>query len=337
MERSESKKLLNKIWKIVLPLILGAAILVWTYKGFDFERVYSVLSGGVNYWWMLFSLVFGVLGHLFRGWRWNLSLAPLGEHPKLSNSVYAIFVSYAANLVIPRVGEVSRCGILAKYDGVSFSKSLGTVVTERIIDSLCVVAITGFTLLLQSGVFARFIKETGTDSSFVFHLFTSTNFYITIICIIALVVLAFFMFSKLSIFVRVKGILNDIWMGCMSLRHVENMSLFIFYTLGIWLCYFLQFYVTFFSFDFSSDLGLMAGLVMFVVGSIAVIVPTPNGAGPWHFAIITMMMMYGISKDDAGIFALLVHGIQTFLLILLGIYGLVALPLTNKQYKTKNS
>ena len=330
MERSESKKLLNKLWQVLLPVVLGVAILLWTYKGFDFERVWSVLDGEVNYWWMLFSLVFGVFGHLFRGWRWNLSLAPLNEYPKLSNSVYAIFVSYAANLVIPRIGEVSRCGVLAKYDGVSFSKSLGTVVTERIIDSLCVVMITFVTLLLQSGVFARFIKETGTDTSFIFHLFTSTNFYITL-------VLAYYLFRKLSVFAKVKGILNDIWLGCMSLRHVDNLPLFIIYTIGIWLCYFLQFYVAFFSFDFSSDLGLMAGLVMFVVGSIAVVVPTPNGAGPWHFAVITMMMMYGISKDDAGIFALLVHGIQTFLLILLGIYGLVALPLTNKQNKPTNS
>jgi len=337
LERSESKKLLNKLWQVLLPVVLGVAILLWTYKGFDFERVWSVLDGEVNYWWMLFSLVFGVFGHLFRGWRWNLSLAPLNEYPKLSNSVYAIFVSYAANLVIPRIGEVSRCGVLAKYDGVSFSKSLGTVVTERIIDSLCVVMITFVTLLLQSGVFARFIKETGTDTSFIFHLFTSTNFYITLACIIALILLAYYLFRKLSVFAKVKGILNDIWLGCMSLRHVDNLPLFIIYTIGIWLCYFLQFYVAFFSFDFSSDLGLMAGLVMFVVGSIAVVVPTPNGAGPWHFAVITMMMMYGISKDDAGIFALLVHGIQTFLLILLGIYGLVALPLTNKQNKPTNS
>ena len=299
MERSESKKLLNKLWQVLLPVVLGVAILLWTYKGFDFERVWSVLDGEVNYWWMLFSLVFGVFGHLFRGWRWNLSLAPLNEYPKLSNSVYAIFVSYAANLVIPRIGEVSRCGVLAKYDGVSFSKSLGTVVTERIIDSLCVVMITFVTLLLQSGVFARFIKETGTDTSFIFHLFTSTNFYITLACIIALILLAYYLFRKLSVFAKVKGILNDIWLGCMSLRHVDNLPLFIIYTIGIWLCYFLQFYVAFFSFDFSSDLGLMAGLVMFVVGSIAVVVPTPNGAGPWHFAVITMMMMYGISKDDA--------------------------------------
>ena len=285
---------------------------------------------------MLLSLVFEVFGHLLRGWRWNLSLAPLNEHPKSSNSVYAIFVSYAANLVIPRVGEVSRCGILAKYDGVSFSKSLGTVVTERMIDALCVLVITLVTLSLQSAMFSGFMKETGTDASFVFRLFTSTNFYITLACISALLVLAFLLFRNISVFVKVRGILNDVWTGCQSLRHLDNIPLFIVYTLSIWICYFLQFYVTFFSFGFTSDLGLMAGLVMFVAGSIAVIVPTPNGAGPWHFAVMTIMMMYGVSKDDAGIFALLVHGIQTFLLILLGIYGLVALPLTNKQYEPSN-
>lgn len=120
MERTDIKKLINKVFQVALPLVLGAVILLWTYHGFDFRRVYEVMDGGMNYGWMLFSLVFGVFGHLFRGWRWNLALAPLEEHPKLSNSVYAIFIAYAANLVLPRVGEVSRCGVLAKYDNVSF-------------------------------------------------------------------------------------------------------------------------------------------------------------------------------------------------------------------------
>lgn len=331
MERTHLKKTINKAVQIVFPLLLGAAILVWTYHGFDFRQVWEVMDGEMNYWWMAFSLVFGVLGHVFRGWRWNLTLAPLGEYPKLSDSVYAVFISYAANLVLPRVGEVSRCGVLAKYDGVSFSKSLGTVVTERLIDTLCVLSITAFTLLVQSRVFTAFFDRTGTNAHFFTHLFTSTNFYITLVCIAAVGVLAYFLFRNLSVFARVKGILGDIWAGCVSLRHVHRPVLFVVYTVGIWVCYFLQFYVSMFCFDFSSGLGWMAGLVMFVVGSIAVAVPTPNGAGPWHFAVITMMMMYGVSKEEAGIFALLVHGIQTFLLILLGIYGLVALPLTNKK------
>jgi putative membrane protein len=78
---------------------------------------------------------------------------------------------------------------------------------------------------------------------------------------------------------------------------------------------------------------MMAALVMFVGGTFAVIVPTPNGAGPWHFAVISMMMLYGVNVTNAGIFALIVHGIQTFLVVLLGIYGLAALPFTNRQRK----
>lgn len=324
-------KVLNKVFQILLPLAFGAAILVWTYYDFDFSRVRNVLFGEMRYDWMLLSLVFGVLGHVFRGWRWNLSLAPLGEYPKRANSVYAVFVSYAANLVIPRVGEVSRCGILAKYDGVSFPKSLGTVVTERVIDTVCMGLITLATLLLQSGAFAAFFRQTGTDGTFFLELFTSTNFYITLLCIAAVLVGMGWMIRNLSVFVRIRGLLHNVWQGCLSVRRMQHPLLFVLYTAGIWLCYFLQFYVSFYCFDFSADLGWMAGLVLFVAGSIAVIVPTPNGAGAWHFAVITMMMMYGVGKEDAGIFALLVHGIQTFLLILLGIYGLVALPLTNRR------
>lgn len=331
MKRTDIKKLINKVFQVSLPLILGAVILLWTYHGFDFQHVYEVMEGGMNYGWMLFSLVFGVFGHLFRGWRWNLALAPLGEHPKASNSVYSIFIAYAANLVLPRVGEVSRCGVLAKYDGVSFSKSLGTVVSERLIDTVCVLLITAATLLLQSGVFARFFRITGTDGGFFVHLFSSTNFYISLACMVAIFVLLLWLVRNLAIFTKVRGLLHNIWQGFLSIRNVRHPSLYIAYTIAIWICYFLHFYLTFYCFEFSANLGWMAGLVLFVVGSIAVVVPTPNGAGPWHFAVITMMMMYGVDKEDAGIFALLVHGIQTFLLILLGIYGLVALPLTNKN------
>lgn len=217
MERTDIKKLINKVFQVALPLVLGAVILLWTYHGFDFRRVYEVMDGGMNYGWMLFSLVFGVFGHLFRGWRWNLALAPLEEHPKLSNSVYAIFIAYAANLVLPRVGEVSRCGVLAKYDNVSFSKSLGTVVSERLVDSVCVLLITTGTLLLQSGVFARFFRITGTDGTFFLHLFSSTNFYITLVCMVAALILLAWLVRNLAIFAKVRGMLKmSGWAACPS-------------------------------------------------------------------------------------------------------------------------
>ena len=246
--------------------------------------------------------------------------------------MYAIFVSYAANLVVPRVGEISRCGMLSKYDGISFSKSLGTVVTERLIDTMCVLLITVVTLIMQASVFDIFLKETGTDTMVFTGIYFRQFLYHHRLCAVRIGRAGVFPGPQFNGIPEGDGILNDVWAGCLSLRHVKHPWLFAFYTVGIWVCYFLQFYVSFYCFDFSASLGWMPGLVMFVVGSIAVAVtPTPNGAETWHFAVITMMMMYGVGKEDAGIFALLVHGIQTFLLILLGVYGLVALPLVNKK------
>ena len=330
MEGTERKKIFKKVLQVVFPLLLGAFILVWVYRDFNFLRVEEVLTGGMDYGWIAVSLVFGVFANLFRGWRWKLALEPLGEYPRTSHCVYAIFISYASNLVIPRVGEVTRCGVLSKYDGVSFSKSLGTVVSERMIDTLCVGLITGLVLLSQMPVFATFFAETGTNVGRYAKVLTSGHFYLIILCALAILVLGFFLIRNIALFAKLKGILQNVWQGVVALKDIKHIPLYIIYTVGIWVCYFLEFYLAFYAFGFSAHLGVSAGLVMFVVGTLAVIVPTPNGAGPWHFAVMTMMMLYGVGKEDAGIFALLVHGIQTFLLILLGIYGLSALPFTNK-------
>ena len=330
MEGTERKKIFKKVLQVIFPLLLGVFILVWVYRDFNFQRVGEVMLHGMDYGWIALSLVFGVFANLFRGWRWKLALEPLNENPKTTNCVYAIFISYASNLVIPRVGEVTRCGVLSKYDGVSFPKSLGTVVSERMIDTLCVGLITGVVLLSQMPVFASFFAETGTDVGRYAEMFTSGHFYLIVLCVVAIGLLGFFLIRNIALFAKLKGILQNVWQGIVALKDIKHIPLYIIYTLGIWVCYFFEFYLAFFAFDFSAHLGISAGLVMFVVGTLAVIVPTPNGAGPWHFAVMTMMILYGVGKEDAGIFALLVHGIQTFLLILLGIYGLLALPFTNK-------
>ena len=324
-------KLLKEILSVVLPIALGVFVLYWVYRDFDFARVGDVLLHGTSWGWMLLSLFFGVMSHVFRGWRWKQTLAPLGAYPRAGNCVDAIFVSYATNLVLPRVGEVSRCGVLSRYDGVSFAKSLGTVVTERLLDAVCILLITGGTFLLQMPVFVRFFSETGTKIPSLLHLLTSPWFYVSLFSVIGVGVLLYYLLRMLSFYEKVKGVVRSVWEGIMSLRQVDHIGLFLFYTVAIWVCYFLHFYLTFFCFDFTSSLSLQAGLVMFVGGTFAVIVPTPNGAGPWHFAVITMMMLYGVSDADASMFALIVHGIQTLLVILLGVYGWLHALLANRN------
>lgn len=333
----ELKTTINQILKIVLPLFLGGAILFWMYRDFDFKRIEHVVIYEMNWTWMLLSFPFGILAQLFRGWRWKQTLAPIGEHPRTSTCVNAIFLSYAVSLVIPRIGEFARCGILKRYDGTSFPKALGTVVTERVIDSLLLASIAGLTILTQIRVFSTFFDRTGMSIDTLMRGFSATGYLVTIVCGIAVIILLYFLFRRLYIYDKVKDMLRGIWQGIISLRKVRNIPLFTFFTLAIWSCYFLHYYLTFFCFEATSHVGMACALVTFIVGSIAVIVPTPNGAGPWHFAVKTMLILYGISETDALYFVLIVHTIQTMLVIMLGIYAWAALAFTQKTSLTLNN
>ncbi|MCR4764614.1 MAG: flippase-like domain-containing protein [Bacteroidaceae bacterium] len=324
-------KRLKKTFQALLPIVLGVFVLYFVYRDYDFSRIGQVLMHEVVWSWMALSLLFGVLSHVFRGLRWEQTLQPLGEHPKKTNCIDAIFISYAANLIIPRMGELSRCGVLNKTDGVNFSKALGTVVTERIIDGICILIITAITFLLQMPVFMRFFNETGTKIPSFAHLVTTPWFYVSLFSVLGAVILLYYIIKVFGLPRKIKALLLGIWKGIMSVRQVANPPLFTLYTILIWLSYLLHFYFTFYCFDFSADLGLLAGLVMFVGGTFAVIVPTPNGAGPWHFAVITMMMLYGVSNADAATFALIVHTIQTLLVIALGIWGWLHTCLTSQS------
>ena len=318
-------RLSNIIVKIILPLVLGGAILYWMYRDFDFGIISHVLLDEMNWGWMLLSFPFGILAQAFRGWRWRQTLEPIGEKPRSTVSIYSVFLSYAASLVIPRVGEFTRCGVLKRYDGVSFSKALGTVVTERAIDSLVVAGFSGLTLLLQLNIFSVFFSRTGTSMESILSRFSLMGYLVTALCGVSALVLLHFLLKKLSIYNKVKATLGGIWQGVVSLKNVRNIPLFIFFTFGIWASYFLHYYLTFFCFDFTSQLGIGCAMVTFVVGSIAVLVPTPNGAGPWHFAVKTMLILYGVADQNALYFVLIVHTVQTMLVILLGIYAWVAL------------
>ena len=252
--------------------------------------------------------------------------------PRIRSSVciYAVFLSYATSLIIPRLGEFTRCGVLKRYDGCSFSKALGTVVTERAIDTLLMGTVAGLTLLFQLSVFGTFFTQTGTSLDTIFERFSLTGYLVTAVCIIAILILLHILFQSLNIYSKVKATASGIWQGVISLKDVKNLPLFIFFTLGIWISYFLHYYLTFFCFEATSHLGLACALVTFVVGSIAVIVPTPNGAGPWHFAVKTMLILYGVVDEYALYFVLIVHTVQTMLVVALGIYAWAALSFTKR-------
>ena len=324
-------KLLKKTLKIILPILLGGFILYWVYRDFDFSKAEEVLLHQTNWWWMLLSLFFGVMSHVLRGWRWKQTLEPLDAHPKTSDCVDAIFVSYATNLVLPRVGEVSRCGVLAKYDNVSFAKSLGTVVTERMVDSLLMLLLAALTVLLQVKVFMVFFAETGVSFEELAGRFSAAGYWVTAACLLVVLVFLAVLAKRLAWFNHTRNLLRNVVDGVLSLRNVRHVPIYIIYSLGIWASYFLHFYLTFYCFSYTSGLGITAALIAFVVGTFAVLVPTPNGAGPWHFAVKTILVLYGVCESDAVVFVLIVHTLQTLLVVLLGLYAAGALAFTRRR------
>ena len=116
---------------VALSLLLGSAILFWMYRDFDFQLIKNVVFEEMDWTWMWLSFPFGILAEAFRGWRWKQTLEPLGERSRTSVRLNAVFLSYAVSLVIPRIGEFARCGVLNRYDNVSFLKALGKKMRKR--------------------------------------------------------------------------------------------------------------------------------------------------------------------------------------------------------------
>jgi uncharacterized protein (TIRG00374 family) len=322
------KRTLVAILKVVLPLVLAGGILWWMYRGFDWQGLAETVRTDMRWSWMLLSFPFCVSAQVFRALRWRQALEPLGEHPRVSTCVNAVFISYASSLVVPRVGEVLRCGVLSRYEGTSFGRSIGAVVTERVVDMSVVLIFSLLTLAAQVPVFMRFFAATGFSVPQLLGTFSGAGYLVAGICVVVLLLAAVLMVRRLNVFTRTRSMMSDFGAGMLSVRRLRRPWLFGLYTVGIWLSYYLHFYLTFFCFDFTEHLGATAAMVAFVVGCFAVLVPTPNGAGPWHFAVKTALVLYGISATDAAAFVLVVHTIQTLMLVLLGLYALPALALT---------
>ena len=227
------KKTLSNTAKILLPLLIAGALLYWMYRDFDFSEAKRIFLHEMNIWWLLASLVPITLSHIMRGLRWLITLEPLGYKPKRGDSIDSIFIAYASNIVIPRVGEVSRCAVLSKYDGVPFSKALGTLVAERLVDMLLVLLFVCVMLLTQLDVFVSLFAQTGTNEGALTALFTSPKTYIIIAVVIAVCALLWLGLKKTKLYAKIKQMVRGFIDGLLSLKTMHRKGLFLLYTIGI--------------------------------------------------------------------------------------------------------
>lgn len=330
------KKTLQNILKIAFPLLIAGGILFYMYRDFDFAEAKHIFLHEMNIWWLLATVIPITLSHVMRGLRWLITLEPLGYRPKAADSIDSIFIAYASSVVVPRVGEVSRCAVLSKYDNVPFSKALGTLVAERLVDMLVVAMFVLVMLMTQFSEFMSLFEKTGTNGASLTGFLTSPKTYIILGGVIGACAVLWIWMRKSAFYGRVKNTVRGFVDGLLSLRTMRRKGLFLVYTLAIWAGYFFEFYIAFFCFPFTAELSIVQALVTFAAISLAIIIPTPNGAGPWHFVVISMMTLYGVSQTDASSFALIVHAFQTLGVVLLGAYGWVALQVRNRKMKVKN-
>ena len=299
------------------------------YRDQDWDHLLQVLRQDVHYGWILLSLIIGFLSHVSRTIRWQMLVAPMGIKPRFLNTFLAVMIGYLANLAIPRMGEVSRCAVLSRHEHISFTGLVGTVVAERFLDVISLLLSLMLVVVFQYDVIASFVTNT-MDLRGVKNSFSTPVPY----ALLFLISGSFWLFRhKLRssrVFYKVQGLWSKFKEGFLSFRKVKHFGWLIFHSVVIFLFYFLMMYVCFFAFPYTSHLTPLAGLLVFVFGTLGMLAPVQGGIGPWHFMVITALQAYGISMADAGIFALVVHGALNAMIVVTGFLSLLAISLVNK-------
>ncbi len=332
------KKLLSALMKYGVPVVIGVGLFYILYKGVDLDAARDTLTHDVNYWWFVPVIIVSTLSHVFRALRWRLQLRAININTPLPALVNSIFGTYAVNLVFPRLGEVWRCGYIAQRENASFTQVVGSMVADRVSDTITVLLLTVATFFLAQDAFYNFLSTYPQLKDSLVGLATSWKVWaVGVLCVAALVWL-FTSKTSNKFVIKVKEVVKGLWDGFAAILHMQGKWWFLFYTVMIWGCYFMQLYIATLAFTFTADLSTLAVLVMFVLSSIGMGIPTNGGLGAWHMAIIFGLSLYGVGTfsatnpdTQASSFAMLVWGIQTLLLIVLGIYAFACISIEKKK------
>ncbi len=332
------KDIVSKLLKYGIPIAISVGLAWFLYKNVDLEAIKTSLRQDVNYWWFVPVIVVSVLSHIFRALRWRLQLRAIDIDAPLWVLVNSIFGTYFVNLVFPRLGEVWRTGYIARRQKAPFATVLGSMVGDRLSDTVTVLLLTIVTFFLAQDAFVIFFAARGDNAG---TAASWTMWALVAVAVLGMVSLVWIYrsTSQNRVIARVRSILHDLWEGFAAIAHMDGKWMFLLYTVLIWGCYFLQLYIASKAFTFTAGLGVIPILVLFVLSSLGMAVPSNGGLGPWQFAIIFGLSLYGVGAlppstpydAQASAFAWLVWGVQQLLIIVLGIYAFASIALDRKK------
>jgi uncharacterized protein (TIRG00374 family) len=331
------KKKLLSLLQYVFFLGLGIFLVWWSIRRIDDNDWADIKKAfaNANYWLVIPVILCLLLSHLSRAIRWKILMVPLGYKPKLSNTYMAVLIGYMANLAVPRLGEILKCTILARYEKVPADKLVGTIVAERAFDVICLLLLIVITVLVQVDVIGDYFQ--GLLSSIVkskTESFTTQKILIWLAVILVVIIglwLLFRKFSHLAFIQKIKKILAGIWAGVISVRYLKNKSWFIFHSIFIWLMYLLSVRISLWGLQETSGFGMKESLSVLSSGSIAMVVPTPGGLGVYPIFVQQTMLLYGVKESIGFAFGGLMWAVQFFQMLVSGFIALILLPYLNKK------
>ncbi len=338
------RKIINVV-KYLFFLGLGVFLFWLSYKDLPFKDIVNAFKE-VNYFWIFISLLFSVLSLVSRAMRWQLLITASGSKTRFTNVFLSCFILYLVNLLVPRAGEVARCTVVSSTEKVPFAKLVGTMVVERLADMLMLILIAVVVIPLRLFDFKMIFSSNAELSNNFQNLFSTRNILLGIGAGLLFLVLIFYFFKKVKssnskIAKKVNAILKTIREGIYSILSLDRKWEFIAHTIFIFLMWLAMLYVVFLAFKPTSGLSIMAGIVTFFMGGLAMLAPINGGIGAWHWmVIISLTGAYGISEFDATIFAFIGHTTTNLIYLVFGIIAVAMLFILNRknkvQIRTKN-
>ena len=320
-------KKLSSFIKFIIPLSLGVFFIYITFENTTEEDRITIISymKESNIFYVFISIIFMFLSHLSRAYRWKYLLEPLGIYSSLINRTLSVFICYISNLGIPRSGEILRATSLSNYEKISFEKTFGSIVAERIVDLGILILIIIISMFFHFDLISNFIYEKNINIKYIVAFF---SVFLILFLFWLIVVKKLSLNSKNNIVIKIKSIISDFIEGVLSLKSMPNKSFFIVHTIFIWLMYIAMFYVIKWSFAETYNLTFLQILPAFIAGSLT-ITATNGGIGIFPIAVAIMLSAFDISKETGLAFGWVLWSAQTLIIIVLGGLSFFILPLVN--------
>ena len=274
------------------------------------------------------------LSHICRALRWRILMSPMGYTPSIPNTFFAVMIGYLANLAVPRLGEVLKCTILAKYEKVPTEKLVGTIVAERAFDVMSLVLVFLLAFILQFDVVGEYgkqlLKELLQNKSGHYSANKLLIFFGIIIIILISLKIWFRQFAHLNIVILFKKILRGIWEGLSSVNKLQNKGLFFFYSIAIWSLYILGTWVGLYATQGTAHLGLQDAITALAFASIGMII-TPGGIGAYAFFMAKVLEKSDIPFELGFANGTLQWFAQFMIVLIVGTICVILLPIYNKK------